>query len=525
MSDSSNITNAPMHADFAAMAENLPEMAWIANARGRITWANRPWRDYVGTTPDQIGVEKWEKIHDPDYLKMVSAKWEAALVSGEPVEMTFPLRGANGQFRMFLTRAQPLRDAAGEITCWFGINTDIGDYELATAELQEQKRLLEVLNRTAADVAAELNLESLVQTVTDVAVELIGAKFGAFFYHVPQQSGEVMTLYTLSGVPREAFSKFPMVRETAVFRTTFRGEGVVRADDITIDARYGQNAPYHGMPEGHLPVRSYLAAPVVSRTGEVMGSLLFGHPEVGRFTLAHEMLVRGLAAQAAAGIDNARLYERAQTEIAERKQAEADRLVVLRELNHRVKNLFAIAIGMVTMTARTAGGTEQMAESLRGRLKALASAHELIRPSVSSDTQKPEPTTVATLVSRVLAAHVSEPETQLRLEGPDVALGPGGATSLALVLHELATNAAKYGALSDRAGRTDIFWRVDDGRLVLAWKETGGPAIAGPPAKKGFGAELARMTAKGQLGGSFEENWRPEGVEIKLTAMLERLDA
>lgn len=510
-------------ADFAAMAENLPEMAWIANPRGRLVWGNRLWREYFGVAPDQIGREKWVDLHDPAYFPVVSAHWADALATGKPVQLAFPLRGANGEFRMFMTRAQPLRNAAGEITCWFGINTDVGALESATAALEHQKRQLEILNRTAARVAAELNLESLVQTVTDVAVELTGAKFGSFFYNVPQQGGGTMTLYTISGVPREAFSSFPMVRETELFKPTFRAEGVVRSDDITQDPRYGRNAPHRGIPDGHLPVRSYLAAPVVSRRGEVMGGLFFGHPMAGQFTVDHEALVVGLAAQAAAGIDNARLYESAQREIAERKQAEQERLVILRELNHRVKNLFAITAGMISMTARTASSPQEMAQSLGGRLRALASAHELIRPAVASESQKPQDTRVAALIARVLEPHITDRARQLALHGPDILIGPTGATGLALALHEFATNAAKYGALSNDAGHISISWHIESGNVLLNWVERGGPRIAGPPARIGFGTELARMSARGQLGGDVTLSWEPEGLVIQLRAQQERL--
>ena len=118
--------------------------------------------------------------------------------------------------------------------------------------------------------------------VTDAGVELSHAQFGAFFYNVIKEDGEAYTLYTLSGAPREAFEKFPMPRNTAIFEPTFRGRGPVRSDDILADPRYGKSAPYHGMPEGHLPVRSYLAVPVVSRSGEVLGGLFFGHPQPQR---------------------------------------------------------------------------------------------------------------------------------------------------------------------------------------------------------------------------------------------------
>ena len=120
--------------------------------------------------------------------------------------------------------------------------------------------------------------------MTDRATELTTAEFGAFFYNVKNDAGEAYTLYTISGVPREAFAKFPMPRNTEVFEPTFKGQGVVRLDDVTRDLRFGRNAPYHGMPAGHLPVVSYLAVPVRSRSGEVIGGLFFGHPEPGVFT-------------------------------------------------------------------------------------------------------------------------------------------------------------------------------------------------------------------------------------------------
>jgi GAF domain-containing protein len=139
--------------------------------------------------------------------------------------------------------------------------------EARLAELRDEAHILEVLNRTGVAVAAELDLERLVQAVTDAGVELSGAQFGAFFYNVYKEDGEAYTLYTLSGAPREAFAKFPMPRNTQIFEPTFRGEGVVRSYDILADPRYAQNPPYHGMPQGHLPVRSYLAIPVISRGG------------------------------------------------------------------------------------------------------------------------------------------------------------------------------------------------------------------------------------------------------------------
>ena len=166
----------------------------------------------------------------------------------------------------------------------------------------------ETLNRIGRTLASELDFERLLQAVTDAATEVSGAQFGAFFHNVKNEAGESYMLYTLSGVPREAFAKFPMPRNTAVFAPTFSGEHIVRSDDITRDARYGKNAPRRGMPEGHLPVKSYLAVPVVARSGEVHGGLFFGHAEPGVFGERAERLVAGIASQAAIAIDNARLY-------------------------------------------------------------------------------------------------------------------------------------------------------------------------------------------------------------------------
>ncbi len=200
-------------------------------------------------------------------------------------------------------------------------------------KLREESRTLEILNRVGSTVAAELDLKRAVQIVTDAATELTGAAFGSFFYNVLDDSGGSYMLYTLSGVPQDAFERFPMPRNTAVFGPTFNGEGIVRVDDITQDPRYGHNVPYRGMPEGHLKVRSYLAAPVLSRNGEVVGGLFFGHPEPGVFTERAERILAGIAAQAAIAIDNARLYEAAQREIAERTKAQS----ALHDLNETLE--------------------------------------------------------------------------------------------------------------------------------------------------------------------------------------------
>ena len=200
------------------------------------------------------------------------------------------------------------------------IAREITAHKITEARLREQTEVVETINRIGQLLSAELDQEKLVQSVTDAATELTGAEFGAFFYNVINSNGEAYMLYTLSGVPRSAFSDFPMPRNTAIFAPTFGGEGTIRLDDVHKDPRYGKNPPYNGMPKGHLPVKSYLAVPVISRSGEVIGGLYFGHSRAGVFSERHERIVEGLAAQTAIAIDNARLFEKAQQAIRDREE-------------------------------------------------------------------------------------------------------------------------------------------------------------------------------------------------------------
>jgi len=210
----------------------------------------------------------------------------------------------------------------------------------AEQALQHSEEELRVLQRVGATLSSELDLKKLVQTVTDAGRELSEAAFGAFFYNAVASDGEKYLLYTLSGAPIEAFERFGMPRNTAVFAPTFAGERTIRVDDILKYPHYGKNPPNHGMPKGHLPVRSYLAVPVISRSREVLGGLFYGHPQPGVFTERAERLVEGVAKQAAIAIDNARLFEtvkreRIQAEIAAERlresEADARRLLELHQ--------------------------------------------------------------------------------------------------------------------------------------------------------------------------------------------------
>lgn len=300
------VVTGPAELDAAlvrSLFDAMPQLGWTARPDGYIDFYNRGWYEYTGTTFEEMQGWGWEKVHDPEMLPKVVERWRYSIETGTPFEMEFPLRRHDGVFRWFLTRVNPLRDADGTIVRWVGINTDVEDR-------RQHARTLERLSEVGRTISADLDVQKIVQTVTDVATELSGAQFGAFFYNTVNEAGESFMLYALSGVPREHFEKFPMPRNTAIFAPTFNGEETVLLDDVTKDPRYGHNRPYHGLPAGHLPVVSYLAVPVVSRRGEVLGGLFFGHSRAGVFTPQSAQVVEGLAAQAAIALDNASLYQR-----------------------------------------------------------------------------------------------------------------------------------------------------------------------------------------------------------------------
>jgi PAS domain S-box-containing protein len=212
-------------------------------------------------------------------------------------------------------------------------------------------------------------------------------------------------------------------------------------------------------------------------------------------------------------------------DIEAEKSLEETRLALAREMNHRVKNLFAVASGLVSMTARSAKTPKDMADALRGRLGALSRAHELVRSSAATGGPVGQGTSLGELIRAVLAPYAQEgPGDRLVLEGPAIPVGSGVVTNLALVLHELSTNAAKYGALSSPRGHLAVRWTGDGERISLVWEEAGGPPPPAPPPAEGFGGQLTRRTVSGQLGGEMDYDWRADGLVLRMTLARDRLE-
>jgi PAS domain S-box-containing protein len=209
-------------------------------------------------------------------------------------------------------------------------------------------------------------------------------------------------------------------------------------------------------------------------------------------------------------------------DITELKKARDRQHLLIREMNHRVKNLFALSGSIVGLSARWTKSPQELAEAARARLSALARAHALTF-SHGFYEEADKPTTLHSLV-RTIVAPFDEPEDpRITLTGIDAQVSGSAVTSLALLLHEFATNAAKYGALSSAKGTVNVVVAAEDDSLLIHWVERGGPPVAAPKAGEGFGGTLSRIAVSDQLGGGIARDWRPEGLTIHLSVPRSRL--
>lgn len=296
------------------ITDNATAALFILNTRDNCTFMNPAAEILTGYTFDELRQDTLHNMvhhsredgtrYPAEECRIIQTLYsKGALINYEDVFFR-----KNGQSIHVSINARPVYEN-GKIVSYLLEVRDITQEKESEKTLMEKNKNLQTLNNIGKNLSAELGLKKLLQTVTDSCTELTGARFGAFFYNQVNEKGDSYMLYTLSGANPKDFAHFPSIRNTPVFAPTFNGEEIVRSDDITLDPRFGQNTPFKGLSNGHLKVKSYLAVPVMSGSGEVFGGLLFGHPERAVFDQHAEDMAKSIASQAAIAIDNSRLFE------------------------------------------------------------------------------------------------------------------------------------------------------------------------------------------------------------------------
>ncbi|TAJ81472.1 MAG: histidine kinase [Reyranella sp.] len=293
--------------------------------------------------------------------------------------------------------------------------------------------------------------------------------------------------------------------------------GVTLDNDKAVLTRHSERY-YSWIADVNVILPEVLLVPL-HRGTEQLGTLWIVSDELSHFNRGHVEAVTEIAAFVSIAL---RMHQ-TETRLS---QALSEQESLAKEMSHRVKNVFNIVDGMIHLGGRRAETTHELTQALSGRVRALAVAHGMIRRSFADGSLPIRTADMDTLIGAIMRPY-EDPKRSTRVitRGPDVSFGEHTTNAIALVLHELATNAAKYGALSRETGTVQIDWSTNATTLTLKWKERGGPIVTGAPLAVGFGSRLVTDTVTGNLSGTQRYDWQPEGVEVTLNMPLERLKA
>ncbi len=429
--------------DFRLMADQLPVLCWMANGDGYIFWYNRRWYEYTGTTPAEMTGWGWQSVHDPAKLDEVMARWTDAVARGERFEMTLPLRAADGNFRPFLTRVEPVRDNAGRVTRWYGINTDLsGEVALAT-RLGESKAALEAFFETAGIYVAVLDLDD------DDFTFLLANRRMSRFWGAEEVAGRSARSLSDGKLPRSMLPAMHAAAQAARPTTT----------------EYPFNAP-----DGQ---RRWFTATLTP-----MPRGLSGRP---RISIASLDITARKSAEAALA------------------QALETKDVLLHEVNHRVKNSLQLVTALLSLQAAQAKEPVLRGSLLeaRGRVAVVASMHERLY-STSQHDRVDLVAYLRELANENVAAHDAGRITLDFDADEDMVLPLTQAVPLALVVSELLTNAFKYAFPGDVAGQVCVsLRRTDEGlRVTVADDGVGLPAGFSLSNATGLGMKIVRALTR-----------------------------
>ena len=399
---------------FRALANSIAQLAWMADASGYVFWYNRRWFDYTGSTLEQAEGWGWRSAQHPGHVERVVKKISECFRTGEEWEDTFPLRGVDGAYRWFLSRAHPVRDDQGRITVWCGANTDITD-ELDYRQRLEKKAHLIDLSHEAILVR---DMDDRIERWNTGCVELFG--------------------YT---------------REEALGAKCHE---LLKSEFLNDKSEVEASLQETGFWSGQLRHLAKDGAPV--------------------WVDSRQQLLR---------LDGQSVIIECDRDITDRRADDEVRNLLIGELTHRVRNSLAIVQALARQTGRRATSVCNFLHDFGGRIEAMSSAHNLL-----SEAQWQSVDMRALIESQTTA--LFGPDRAVSISGARVMLSAQTAMQLVLILHELATNAEKFGALSDTCGRLDVSWedvRGEPGKVEIEWKESGGPRVSAPKSK-GFGLSL-----------------------------------
>jgi two-component sensor histidine kinase len=291
--------------------------------------------------------------------------------------------------------------------------------------------------------------------------------------------------------------------------------GVTLDQNRPVLARHAERF-YGWIAAANIEVPEVLLVPLRVGDGAPAGTLWIVSDKEGHFDSGDARVASELAGFVSVALHLAGVRRSLEDAVAQQE-------ILIREMSHRVKNLFAVAEGLVRISARGSETKAEMAESLIGRFHALAGAHSLIRPGFSADAHSAKVSDLGSVLSTIVRPHErTGGSPRFAMEGPAVALGEHAVTGIALVFHELATNAAKHGALKAEDGKVAIRWDVKDDALAIAWDESGSSAAV-PPTEGGFGSKLLNDTITRQFAGRLEQDWRASGLKVDFRIPLQRL--
>ncbi|KFE66237.1 ATP-binding protein [Hyalangium minutum] len=489
----------------------------VTDLPGNIVHWNEGAEALFGYSAEEI-LGQTPQVLYPDQDPAALAQDMARILEGEDFVGEWQARRKDGTHIWVDIKTRLMRDASGRGVGFIGVSRDVTarrnteqalreselKYRLAYLRAEKERRTAEILSRVGLAFASELDRDKLVQRITDEATELTGAAFGAFFHNLINDKGESYLLYTLSGVPREAFSRFPMPRNTRIFAPTFEGTATVRMEDVTQSPDYGQNPPYRGMPEGHLPVRSYLAVPVKSRSGAVLGGLFFGHPEPGRFQKEHEQLVEALAAQASVALDNSALYLQAQRAVSMRDEflqvAAHELRTPITSLKLKVQSLLRAASTLgPTLSADKLHGKLEEVERIMGKLNVLINELlDISRITAGSMRLTWEEVDLVSVVHEValrFEAQATQAHVTIHVQEGGPLVGLWDRLRLEQVVTNLLSNALKYGA-----GKPVVIGTESDGTHARLTVRDEGIGIAPESLSRIFG-RFERAVSERHYGG------------------------